>query len=86
MRNIRKSRRQLEQENEALKQDKSTLQMLLRAYMRDYAKLEDDIKVLNASLDLVVADRDRWIKIAKNADKRRLEYVARANRRDSAES
>ena len=83
MRTIRKSRRQIEEENERLKQERTVLQTLVNAYMRDNAKLEDDIKVLNASLDATEADRDRWRRIAKEADRRRLEYVARTNSRNS---
>lgn len=77
MRTIRKSRRQIEEENERLKQERTVLQTLVNAYMRDNAKLEDDIKVLNASLDATEADRDRWRRIAKEADRRRLEYVSK---------
>ena len=63
---------------ERMKQDIATLRILCKAYMRRTAQLEEDIAMLNASLDCAAKEIDRWAEIAHKADERRLEYV-RAN-------
>lgn len=63
---------------ERMKQDMATLRILCKAYMRRTAQLEEDIAMLNASLDCAEKQIDRWAAIAHKADERRLEYV-RAN-------
>ena len=72
----RKSRRTLERENEELRKDIALLKILVKAYIRDNSKLQDDIDLLNASLNATSAETDRWRTIAHKADeRRRQEYV-----------
>jgi len=75
---IRRSRRQIEEENEKLKNELATLRVMVRAYMQSNHRLQDEVEALNASIDILVAEKERWVQIAKKADERRLEYV-RAN-------
>jgi len=72
-----KTRKQLLKEIDQLKADNATMRILLRAYMQMNHRLQDDIELLNASLDCCAADRERWAEIARKADKRRKEYVLR---------
>lgn len=76
------TKRTLMVQMEQLKQDNAMLKLLTKAYMRRNAQLEQDITVLNASLDAAVADMEKWKRIAHRADKRRIEYV-RANNKCS---
>ena len=75
-------RKTLRTQIEELKHDNSVLCLLLRAYMRRTKELEKDIELLNASLDVCAADRDKWKDLAHTIDKRRIEYV-RANYRSA---
>ena len=69
--------KKLESENKELRQDASTLKLLIRSYMRSDKKLRDEIEVLNASIKALEADRDKWKGIAHKADERRVAYVRR---------
>lgn len=64
---------------EELKKDNAMLQLLIHAYMRRNRELENDIALLNASLDVLADDKEKWKKIAKKADERRREYVRNHN-------
>ena len=79
---MRKSRKQLLEELEQIKQDDMTLRILTKAYMRRNAELEDEIAVLNASIDCLKAEKDYWVTIAHKCDERRLEYVRNMATRD----
>ena len=79
------TKKQLKEENEKLKTEIATLNVLLRAYMQSNHKLQDDIDVLNESLNCTAADRDRWRGIAHKADERRREYVRNHNDTDKAD-
>ena len=72
------TKRKLKAEIEQLKQDNATLKLLTKAYMRRTAKLEADIELLNASLDAVADEKEKWKRIAHDIDERRKQYV-RAN-------
>ena len=73
-------------ENEQLREDMAVLKILVKAYIRDNSKLQEDIDLLNASLNAAAADSERWKNIAHKADeRRRQEYVrhmAAGDRRD----
>lgn len=72
------TKKQLRAENEKLKQEIATFRILLRAYMTSNHKYQDDIEVLNQSLDIANENAERWAKIAHKADEiRRAEYIAR---------
>ena len=75
---IRRSRRQIEEENEKLKNELATLRVMVRAYMQSNHRLQDEVEALNASMNILVEEKERWVQIAHKADERRLEYV-RAN-------
>lgn len=74
---MRMSRKKLEAKLEQQNQDIHILQLICKAYMRRNAELEEEIVALNASLDATAASLERWQRIARKADERRLEYVAR---------
>lgn len=74
------TKKKLKKEIEHLKQDNAQLSLLIRAYIRSNHKLEDDIKLLNASVDAMAKERDRWKELAHKTDERRVAYV-RANRK-----
>ena len=75
---IRRSRRQIEEDNEKLKNELATLRVMVRAYMQSNHRLQDEVEALNASMNILVEEKERWVQIAHKADERRLEYV-RAN-------
>lgn len=65
--------KKLKAELEELKQNNATLRLLVRAYMRRAKELEEDIAVLNASIDCLVADKERFRELARKSDERRKE-------------
>lgn len=65
--------KKLKAELEELKQNNATLRLLVRAYMRRANELEEDIAVLNASIDCLVADKERFRELARKSDERRKE-------------
>lgn len=69
------TKRKLQKEIDQLRQDNAMLRLLTKAYMRRNAMLEEDIALLNASLDCAVMDKERWQGIAHKADERRRNYV-----------
>ena len=69
------TKHKLKAELEQLRQDNAMLKLLTRAYMRKTAELEDDLAMVNASLDAAIADKERWQEIAQKADERRKRYV-----------
>ena len=71
----RKTRKTLEAENKMLLNQLASMKVMLWAYMQSNKKLQDDIDVLNASLNAAAADMERWRSIAHKADERRREYV-----------
>lgn len=71
----RKTRKTLEAENKMLLNQLASMKVMLRAYIQSNKKLQDDIDVLNASLNAAAADMERWRSIAHKADERRREYV-----------
>lgn len=70
-----KTRAKLAKENKELRNEVATLKIWLRAYRQENIKLQDDIDVLNASLNCTAAEMERWQNIARKADERRLAYV-----------
>ena len=70
-----KTRATLAAENKALRNEVCTLKIWLRAYRQENIKLQNDIDVLNASLNCTASEMERWQDIAKKADERRLAYV-----------
>lgn len=62
-------------ENERLKQENATLRIWLRAYKMEHERQQEDIALLNASLDATIASKERWEKLARKADERRKRYV-----------
>lgn len=67
------TRKKLLAQMEDLKQDNAVLRLLLRSYMRRNRELEEDIAVLNASIDCLVADKERYQTLLKKSDERRKE-------------
>lgn len=65
--------KKLKAELEELKQNNAVLRLLVRAYMRRAKELEEDIAVLNASIDCLVADKERFRELARKSDERRKE-------------
>lgn len=81
-----KSRRQLIKELEELRNENATLKVLVRAYIQSNNRMQDEIALLNESVNCSAAEIERWKTIAHKADERRLEYVRHmvsANRGDS---
>jgi len=70
-----KSRRQLEKELEELRNENATLKVLVRAYIQSNNRMQDEIALLNESVDCSAAEIERWKTIAHKCDERRLEYV-----------
>lgn len=70
-----RTRSTLAKENKELRNEVATLKIWLRAYRQENIKLQDDIDVLNASLNCTAAEMERWKNIARKADERRLAYV-----------
>lgn len=68
-------RRNRKKRLEELEQNITVLRLLVRAYMRRVKELEMDVAVLNASIDCLVEEKDKWKKIAYKADERRKRYV-----------
>lgn len=67
-----KTKRQQIQE---LKNELATANVLLRAYIQSNQKLQDEVELLNESLNIIAEDRDRWRDIAHKADERRRDIV-----------
>lgn len=81
-----KSRRQLEKELEELRNENATLKVLVRAYIQSNNRMQDEIALLNESVDCSAAEMERWKEIAHKCDERRLQYVrsmVSTNRGDS---
>ena len=70
-------RRKLKEELEETKQNNAVLRLLVRAYMRRLKELEEDIAVLNASIDCLVADKERYRDMVRKSDERRKEICMR---------
>jgi len=70
-----KSRRQLIKELEELRNENATLKVLVRAYIQSNNRMQDEIAVLNESVDCSAAEIERWKEIAHKCDERRLQYV-----------
>ena len=79
------TKRKLRKQIEELKTENATLKVCLRAYMQSNEKLQDDVDLLNASLDAAIADRERWMDIAHKADERRRNYVRHMVSADSGD-
>ena len=69
------TKKKLKAEIQSLKNELATCNVLLRAYIQSNHKLQDEIDVLNESLNCTAAELERWRDIAHKADKRRLENV-----------
>ena len=67
-----KTKRQQIQE---LKNELATANVLLRAYIQSNQKLQDEVELLNESLNIIAEARDRWRDIAHKADERRRDIV-----------
>lgn len=81
-----KSRRQLEKELEELRNENATLKVLVRAYIQSNNRMQEEIALLNESVDCSAAEIERWKEIAHKCDERRLQYVrsmVSTNRGDS---
>ena len=81
-----KSRRQLEKELEELRNENATLKVLVRAYIQSNNRMQDEIALLNESVDCSAAEIERWKEIAHKCDERRVQYVrsmVSTNRGDS---
>lgn len=70
-----KSRRQLVKELEELRNENATLKVLVRAYIQSNNRMQDEIALLNESVNCSAAEIERWKEIAHKCDERRLEYV-----------
>ena len=69
------TKKKLREENAQLTEENTTLKTLLRAYMNSNEKLQDEVAMLNASLDCTAAELERWKEIAHKADEmRRAEH------------
>lgn len=66
-------RKKLKAQIEDLKQDNAVLRLLLRSYMRRNRELEEDVALLNASIDCLVADKERYLELVRKSDERRKE-------------
>ena len=69
------TKKKLRKENEELRNQLATMKIWLRSYIQSNRQLQDDIDVLNASLNCTEAEAERWRSIARKADERRLAYV-----------
>ena len=69
------TKKQLKAENAKLKAEISTINVLLRAYIQANHKLQDDIDLLNASLNVTADAKERWEGLARKADERRKELA-----------
>ena len=69
------TKKKLKAEIQSLKKELATCNVLLRAYIQSNHKLQDEIDLLNESLNCTAAELERWRDIAHKADKRRLENV-----------
>ena len=69
------TKRKLRAEIQRLKNEVATCNVLLRAYIQSNHKLQDEVALLNESLDCTAAELERWRDIAHKADERRLNYV-----------
>ena len=81
-----KSRRQLIKELEELRNENATLKVLVRAYIQSNNRMQDEIALLNESLNCSAAEIERRKEIAHKCDERRVQYVrsmVHANRGDS---
>ena len=67
------TKKKLREENAQLTEENTTLKTLLRAYMKSNEKLQDEVAMLNASLDCTAAELERWKEIAHKADEMRRE-------------
>lgn len=65
------TKKKLREENAQLTEENTTLKTLLRAYMKSNEKLQDEVTMLNASLDCTAAELERWKEIAHKADEMR---------------
>lgn len=80
------TKKQLKAENEKLKQELSTVNVLLRAYIQSNQKYQDDIELLNRSLNIATAEVERWVKIAHKADEMRREQLNHSAGNDAIKS
>jgi len=83
-----KTRATLAKENEELRNENATLKVLVRAYIQSNNRMQDEIALLNESLNTTSAEIKRWQDIAHKCDERRLEYVRHmvpADRGDSTQ-
>ena len=72
------TKRKLLKRIEELEQDNAFLKLMTKAYMRRNAELEKHIEFLEASINALSSESNRWKQIAHKADERRRNYV-RAN-------
>lgn len=78
------TKRKLRKEIEDLRNELATTNVLLRAYMQSNHKLQDEVELLNESLNCTAAELERWRKLAHKADERRREFVRSMGRSNSA--
>ena len=67
------TKRKLLEENRKLKEDLRVTNIALKAIGKIYEEQRDEIRTLNASLDATEAEKKKWEKIAREADRMRLE-------------
>ena len=81
-----KSRRQLIKELEELRSENATLKVLVRAYIQSNNRMQDEIALLNESVNCSAAEIERWKDIAHKCDERRVQYVRHMASTDRGDS